>query len=152
MKTYLMCLLGTLLFSSGELLAHGDVELGPSGGRLVELSKDETMHGEVSLKGDKFQIAILDKNLKQVKLSDQLLVANGGASGKPEKLAVEMSGDFFIVPVVKAGDWLILQYKENAKAKTVVARMQYDTSNCEKCNAQEWICKCAANAAAKDKK
>ena len=53
-------------------------------------------------------------------------------------------GASFVIPAVKLGEWLILQYKDDAKAKAVTARLEYDTKNCEKCNAQEWICKCAS--------
>lgn len=51
----------------------------------------------------------------------------------------------FTIPAVKPGEWLVLQFKDTAKAKAVTARLQYDTTNCDACNAAEWICKCAAN-------
>jgi hypothetical protein len=100
------------------------------------------MHGEVTVKDGKFHVALLDKAMKPVKLADQVLTASGGPSGKAEKLAVEKSGDAFVVPTVKPGEYLILQYKENAKAKAVTARLQYDTATCEKCKSEEWVCKC----------
>ena len=150
MKKSILTLLSSLALTAAAL-AHGEVELGPNGGRILEFSKNETMHGEVTLKGDKFHIAVLDKDMKPVALGDQTLTATGGASGKPEKLAVEKADGKFVVPVVKNGEWLILQYKDTAKAKAITARMQYDTAICEKCDAQEWICKCAANEAKKKK-
>lgn len=149
MKKHILALLSSLVITTAGAFAHGGIELGPNGGRILEFSKDETMHGEVSFKDGKFQVELLDKDMKPVKVGDQTLTANGGPSGKAEKLAVEKSGDKFVVPAVKPGEWLILQYKDNAKAKAVTARMQYDTANCSKCNAQEWICKCAANEAKK---
>ena len=41
-----------LAFLSGAavLTAHEGVERGPNGGRILEFSKDETMHGEVTVK------------------------------------------------------------------------------------------------------
>ena len=142
MKKYILALLGSLSLSIAGAFAHGGIELGPNGGRILEFSKDETMHGEVTVKDGKFHIALLDKAMKPVKLGEQTLTANGGPSGKAEKLAVEKAGDAFVVPTVKKGEWLILQYKDTPKAKAVTARLQYDTSTCEKCNAEEWICKC----------
>jgi hypothetical protein len=142
MKKHIFALLGSLVLTVAGAFAHGGIELGPNGGRILEFSKDETMQGEVTVKDGKFHIALLDKAMKPVKLTDQTLTANGGPSGKAEKLAVEKSGDEFVVPVVKAGDYLILQYKDNAKAKAVTARLQYDTATCGKCKAEEWICKC----------
>jgi hypothetical protein len=142
MKKHILALLGSLSLSVAGALAHGGIELGPNGGRIVEFSKDETMHGEVTVKDGKFQVALLDKAMKPVKVGEQTVTASGGASGKAEKLTVEKSGDSFVVPTVKPGEWLILQYKENPKAKAVTARLQYDTATCEKCKAEEWICKC----------
>ena len=50
-KLLLLTLISTLTF------AHEGVERGPNGGRILEFSKNETMHGEVTLKEGKFQIA-----------------------------------------------------------------------------------------------
>ena len=144
MKTHILALLSSLAITTAAL-AHGDIELGPNGGRLLEFSKNETMHGEVTVKDGKFVIAVLDKDMKPVKLADQTLTANGGPTGKATKLEVTQADGKFIVPAVKAGEWLILQYKDTAKAKAITARLQYDTTNCDACNAPEWICKCAAN-------
>lgn len=151
MKKQLLTLLSSLALTAAAL-AHGDVELGPSGGRILEFSKNETLHGEVILKGDMFHIAILDKDLKPVALADQTLAATGGPTGKPEKLTVEKADGKFVVPVVKKGEWLILQFKENAKAKAITARMQYDTTICSACKAPEWICECDRNADKAEKK
>ena len=141
MKTYILAMLSSIAITASAL-AHGGVELGPNGGRLLEFSKDETMHGEVTVMDGKFVVALLDKDKKPVAAADQVLTASGGPSNKAAKLAVEKKDGKFVVPVVKDGDWLILQYKENAKAKAVTARMQYDTGECEKCKAAEWLCKC----------
>ncbi len=144
MKTHILALLSSLAITASAL-AHGDVELGPNGGRLLEFSKNETMHGEVTVKDGKFVIALLDKDKKPVALAAQTLTANGGPTGKATKLEVAQADGKFSIPAVKPGEWLILQYKDNAKAKAVTARLQYDTANCDACSSPEWICKCAAN-------
>ena len=143
MKTKLV-LLVTLI--SSLALAHEGVELGPNGGRIVEFSKDETMHGEVTVKGGKFHIALLDKDLKPVALAAQSLTATTGDRKSPQKLAVEKTAKGFVLPEVKAGEWLILQYKNSPDAKAITARMEYNTSICEECKAAEWLCKCKPGA------
>jgi hypothetical protein len=141
MKKHILALLGSVAITVSSF-GHGGVELGPNGGRILEFSKNETMHGEVTVKDGKFVIAVLDKDMKPVALTDQVLTASGGPTNKTVKLAVEKSDGKFVVPAIKSGEWLILQFKESAKGKAVTARLQYDTSECEKCKAQEWLCKC----------
>ena len=141
MKTSLITTL-ILTATTSLLLAHGGVELGPNKGRILEFSKNETMHGEVTVKGDKFHIALLDKDMKPVAVENQSLVAMTGDRDKPTKLAVEKDAKGFVLPVIKPGDWLILQYKNTPDAKTIVARLEYNTSNCEECDKMEWLCEC----------
>lgn len=148
MKTRILTLLSSLAITAAAL-AHGDIELGPNGGRILEFSKNETLNGEVTVKDGKFVIALLDKNKKPVVLADQTLTASGGPTGKAAKLEVAKDGGKFVLPVVKDGEWLIVQFKADAKAKAVTARLHYDLTNCGACNAPEWICKCAANKAKK---
>jgi len=142
MKSKLIAFL--LALAAPLAFGHSGVELGPNGGRVLELSKNETLHGEVTLKGGKFHLALLDKNMKPVAPKDEVITVTAGDRSKPEKLAVEKSGDHFVFPAVKAGEWVIVQYKENAKAKPVTARFEFDPAECEKCKAPEWLCKCAA--------
>jgi uncharacterized glyoxalase superfamily protein PhnB len=141
-------LITTLLLTATTslLLAHGGVELGPNKGRILEFSKNETMHGEVTVKGDKFHIALLDKDMKPVALDKQTLVVTTGDRDKPTKLTVEKDARGFVVPIVKAGDWLILQYKDAPNAKSVTARLEYNTANCEACKKAEWLCECKPDA------
>ncbi len=143
MKKHILALLGSLTITAAAF-AHGDIEIGPNGGRILEFSKNEPMHGEVTVKDGKFHIAVLDKAMKPVALGEQTLTATGSSGGKPEKITVAKTGDQFVVPLVSSGSWLILQYKETAKAKAITARMQYDTSTCPKCKVEEWLCICAA--------
>ena len=132
-----LALIAPLAFS------HSGVELGPNGGRILELSKNETLHGEVTLKDGKFHLALLDKDMKPVAHKEQVISVTAGDRSKPEKLAVEKAGDHFVFPAVKAGEWVIVQIKENAKAKPITARFEFDPASCEKCKAPEWLCKCA---------
>ena len=139
-KLILLALITSLSF------AHEGVELGPNKGRILEFSKDETMHGEVIVKGDKFHIALFDKDMKAVAMDEQTLTATTGERDKPVKLVVEKDAQGFVVPIVKAGDWLILQYKDAPKSKAVTARLEYNTANCEGCNKAEWLCECKPDA------
>ena len=141
MKTKLTSILATFVLAL-QAFGHGGVELGPNGGRILEFSKNETMHGEVTVKDGKFHIALLDKDMKAVNVDQQTLTATGGTREKPDKLAVEKGKNGFVVPLVKEGQWLIVQFKEKPDAKAVTARFEYDTGICSKCKAQEWICKC----------
>jgi hypothetical protein len=142
MKKTILHLLAIAGFTTATAFSHSDVELGPNGGRVLEFSKDESMHGEVTEKGDKFHIAVLDKNMKPVKMDKQSLTATGGTREKPEKLAVEKGDKGFLIPLVKDGQWLIVQYKEAPETKAITARLQYDTKACGECKKPEWLCVC----------
>jgi hypothetical protein len=125
-----------------NLQAHEGVELGPNGGRILEFSKDETMHGEVTVKAGKFHIALLDKDMKPVAAAAQVLSATTGDRAAPQKLAVEKSVTGFSMPEVKAGEWLILQYRNSAGEKPITVRFHYNTEKCGECGSAEWLCKC----------
>ena len=150
MKKQLLTLLSSLVVSTAAF-AHGEVEIGPNGGRILEFSKNGTMHGEVSVQDGKFHVAVLDKDMKPVALSEQTLTANGGPTGKAEKLVVEKKDGKFVVPTVKEGEWISFQYKETAQAKAITARLQYDTKACGECKKLEWLCICAAEKTGKKK-
>jgi len=140
MKTKLSILILTL--ATAVAFAHEGVELGPNGGRILEFSKNETMHGEVTVKDGKFNIAVLDKDMKQVAVTDQILTAVTGDRTSPQKLEVTKSATGFSLPVVKPGEWLIVQFKETPKAKAITARFEYNTKECDECKNPEWLCKC----------
>lgn len=149
--------LATILLALTTALAfgHGGVALGPNKGRLLEFSKNHTMHGEVTVKDGKFTIALLDKDLKPVKVAAQTLTATGApksTGGKSTKLEVTKAETGFTVPAVKDGEWLIVQYKDTAKGKAVTARLHYNTGNCDACSKQEWLCECKEEVPAKDAK
>lgn len=131
-----------LVLGAGAAFGHAGVELGPNKGRIIELSDNETLHGEVVAKDGKLHIAILDKDMKPVVVKDQTLIATAGTRQKPVKLEVEKAGEGFTVQEPGAGEWLIVQFKGAEDAKAITARMKYDTSICEGCDAMEWVCEC----------
>jgi len=151
MKTKLLTLLSSFIFATAAF-AHEGVELGPKGGRILEFSKNETIHGELLVKDGKFQIEVLDKDMKPVALGEQQLTATSGDRAKPEKLAVEVKdGKYFTGPMVKDGEWIIFQFRDSAKGKSVTARVEYDPTTCVACKNPEWLCKCASGKDAKKK-
>jgi len=145
MKQKLLTLAAAFVLTASLAFGHGGVEIGPNGGRILELAKNGAIHAEVTLKDGKFHVALLDKEMKPVEVKDQSITATGGTRQKPEKLTVEKTAAGFVMPAVQPGQWLIVQFKENDKARAVTARMQYDTSNCDACDSPEWICKCELN-------
>jgi hypothetical protein len=86
MKTKLTTIIITL--SACFAFGHGDIELGPNKGRILEFSTNETMHGEVTDKNGKLHIAILEKDMKPVKAEAQSLTATAGTRQAPVKLEV----------------------------------------------------------------
>lgn len=141
MKAKLTALLLTLTTSFA--IAHEDVELGPHKGRIVEFSTNETMHGEITLKDGKLHIALLDKDMKPVKVAAQTLTATGGTRAKPQKLAITQDETGFTLPAPGEDEWLILQYKETPETKAITARIQFDTDECAPCKNPEWRCACS---------
>lgn len=141
MKTKLTTLI--LAISASFALGHEGIELGPNKGRILEFSTDETIHGEVTMKEAGLHIAILDKDMKPVAVDGQSLTATAGTRQKPVKLEVAKDAAGFTIPAPAAGEWLIVQFKNNAGAKTITARMNYDTKKCEPCAQPEWRCACA---------
>jgi hypothetical protein len=134
----------TLALTASFAFGHGDIELGPNKGRILEFSKNETMHGEVTEKDGKLHIALLDKDMKPVKVDAHSLTATAGTRAKPVKLDVTKTESGFTIPLPAAGEWLILQYKDSADAKAITARLNYDTRNCAPCKNPEWRCACGA--------
>ena len=131
-----------LALTANFAFGHGDIELGPNKGRILEFSANESMHGEVTEKNGKLHIAVLDKDMKPVKVDAQSVTATGGTREKPVKLEVSKSDSGFTITAPKSGEWLIVQYKESDSAKTITARMHYDTKKCATCESVEWLCMC----------
>ena len=136
----------TLMFlalTAGFAFGHGDIELGPNKGRILEFSTNETMHGEVTEKDGKLHIAVLDKDMKPVKVEAQSLIATAGTREKPVKMEITKVADGFTLAAPAEGEWIIMQYKESADTKAITARLNYDTKKCAPCGNPEWRCACA---------
>jgi hypothetical protein len=131
-----------LALSAAFAFGHGDIELGPNKGRILEFSANETMHGEVTEKDGKLHIAVLDKDMKPVKVEAQRLAVTGGTREKPVKVEITKVADGFTLPVPADGEWLIMQYKETADAKAITARLNFNTKKCDPCGQPEWRCAC----------
>jgi hypothetical protein len=142
MKTKLSTLL--LALTASFAFGHGDIELGPNKGRILEFSTNETLHGEVTAKQDKLHIAVLDKDMKPVKVEAQTLTATAGTRDKPVKLEVTKTESGFTLNAPQDGEWLILQYKDSGSAKAITARMHFDNKKCATCESVEWLCACGA--------
>lgn len=140
----------TFLLSLQNSPAHEGVELGPNGGRILELSDNETLHGEVTAKDGTFHISLLDKDMKAIPVASQILTATSGDRSNPEKLTVTTNANQFLVPMLKGDDfWVIFQFRENDASKKITARLHYEAKTCEECQAPEWLCKCAPEEDAK---
>jgi hypothetical protein len=140
MKTKLTTII--LALTATLALGHGEIELGPNKGRILEFSTNETMHGEVTEKDGKLLIAVLDKDMKPVKVEAQSLTATAGTRQAPTKLEVTKTETGFSMPAPKEGEWIIMQYKETTDSKAITARLHYDTKVCAPCDNPEWRCAC----------
>lgn len=140
MKTTLTSLL--LALTAAFAFGHGAIEVGPNKGRILELSADGTIHGEVTEKDGKLHIAMLDKDMKPLAMATQALSATAGERAKPVKLEVTRDDKGFMVTAPKGGEWVIFQYKDSDTAKPVTARLHYDTKKCATCVHPEWLCAC----------
>lgn len=140
MKTKLTALL--IVLTAGFAFGHGAIEIGPNKGRILEFSTNESMHGELTEKDGKLHIAVLDKDMKPVKVATQSVTATGGTREKPVKLEVTKSEAGFTITAPQNGEWLILQYKEINSAKPITARVLYDIEKCDTCEKVEWLCTC----------
>lgn len=140
MKTKLTAII--IALTTGFAFGHGDIELGPNKGRILEFSTNESMHGEVIEKDGKLHIAVLDKDMKPVVIAAQELTATAGTRDKPVKMEITKDAAAFTITAPKAGEWIIIQYKETAESKAITARLHYDTKVCAPCGNPEWRCAC----------
>jgi hypothetical protein len=146
MKTLLKITAAIVLAAASQqtLRAHSDVKIGPNGGRVLEFSTNQTVHGEVIEKDGMFHIGLLDKDMKPMPIEKQTLTATTGDRSKPEKLAVETKDGKFVTPIQKSGDhWTIFQFRDTQEAKPVTARLHYIAKACAECAKPDWLCECA---------
>jgi hypothetical protein len=141
MKTLLLALFSSLTLAH-SVLAHGDIEIGPKGGRLVEFSNHQGVHAEVVLKEGQFFISLYDeKAKKEIPVTDQQIIITHRES--KEKLKPELKDGQWVVTKPEGDSfWLIIQLKENAEAKAKNGRLHYNASHCAPCGQPEWLCKC----------
>ena len=142
MKTLVIALFSSIALAASAL-AHGNIEIGPNGGRLVEFGEHSDLHAEVVLKDGQFVISLYDeKTKKEIPVTEQQLVITHRAT--KEKLKPELKEGKWIVAKPEGNDfWLIIQYKENAQAKPRNGRLHFDAANCSACSQPEWLCKCS---------
>lgn len=139
-----------LLCSPLTSFGHAEKQLGPNGGRVVDFSKDGSVHGEVVEKDGQFQVQLLDRDMKPLTADQQKLTALVGDRTKPEKITVEKRDGMFVFPAQKRDDyWMILQYQTSAEAKPVTARFHYQSKPCPECKKPEWLCDCHLKKGAK---
>lgn len=138
-----------MLVASVSTFAHSDKEIGPHGGRILEFSTNQTLHGEVTLTNGTFHVAVLDKEMKPLPLKEQSLVVTGGTRSNPEKPKVEKRGNHFTFPALKGDSYmLVFQFQEDAAAKPIIARFEFDKATCPTCKKGEWLCDCHLKKAA----
>ena len=132
------------LASQQTVRAHSDAKIGPNGGRVLDFSTNQTVHGEIVEKDGMFHIGLLDKDMKPMPIEKQILTATTGDRNKPEKLAVETKDGKFVTSIQKGGDhWTIFQFRETPGAKPVTARLHYIAKACAECGKPDWLCQCA---------
>jgi len=149
MKTSVILWLFSVTLSL-QAWGHGGVPLGPNSGRLLELSKNHSVQGELTLTNGVFRVALLDEKMKPIALGEQTLLVTGGDRNKPQKPVVSREGNYFTFPALKGSEYLlVLQFRENAQARVVTARLTYDASICSACKHPEWLCSCHEEEEAK---
>lgn len=148
-----MILLTALLLTALQSFAHSDKELGPNRGRILEFSTDQSLHGELTLTNGTFFVALLDKDMKPLPITDQSLSVTGGSRSNPETPKVENRGNHFTFPALKGDSYLLVfQFKNASAAKPVIARVEYDSAICPTCKQGEWLCDCHLTSKKNSKK
>jgi hypothetical protein len=145
-KTNIAILITAL--SASFAFAHEGIELGPNKGRILELSKDETLHAEVTQKAKNLHLALLDKEMKPVAVDAQIITATAGTRQQPVKLEVTRDANGFTFQAPGEKEWLIIRYQANPESKPITARLEFDNSTCAPCASPEWRCACADEEAA----
>jgi hypothetical protein len=140
MKTRLIAIVITV--AANLAFGHEGIELGPNKGRILELSADESIQGEVTTRDGKLHITLLNKEMKPIKIADQTIAATAGTRQSPTKLKVEKTADGFSLPIPGEDEWLIVQFKVTPNSKPVTARLHYNTDICAPCGKPEWRCAC----------
>jgi len=150
LKQFLLTLAAALLLGVAHAHAHGDIELGPNGGLLLEFSENQTLHGEVTLTNGVFRVALLDQDRKPVALAGQTLTVTGGDRNRPARPEVKQEGNHFTFPALQGDQYLlVLQFRPKPDQRPVTARFTFDATLCGDCRKQEWLCACGSEDAGK---
>jgi hypothetical protein len=83
-------------------------------------------------------IALLDKDMKPVKIDAQSLTATAGTREEPVKVDVTKNESDFTIHAPEPDQSIIIQYKETPDSKTITARLHYNTKTCDPCKQPEW--------------
>lgn len=142
MKKYILALLSSLAITAGAY-AHGEVELGPNGGRLVPFGEHDSLHAEVVLKDGKFVVGLYDEEKKkEVPVAGQVLTVTH--KEKNAKLTPTLEGGKWSIAKPDGDEfWLIMTLKADAAGKAKSGRLHYDAKVCGDCKSPEWVCKCS---------
>ena len=145
MKTNLLTLLLFGAIGAASALAHQNIEIGPNGGRIFPLESKTTPRLEVAAHEGRFVVRVLDAANKAIPLGNRTLAITAGARSRPEKLAVEKTGDTFTATIPKGDEFpVVFQLREVGRAKALIARMNYDAKPCPECKNAEWLCACGS--------
>ncbi|HYE31923.1 MAG TPA: hypothetical protein VEH27_10870 [Methylomirabilota bacterium] len=138
-------ILAAVLVTVATLMAHSENEIGPHGGKILEFSTDQSVHGEVTMTNGMFHVLLLDKEMKPMALTDESIVVTGGSRSNPEKPKVEKQGNQFMFPALKGDNYLLVfQFRSKPASKPVTARFEYNAAKCGACKKPEWLCVCGA--------
>ncbi len=149
MKAHLLLIL-VLMASLSRAWAHSGVPLGPHGGRLLQFSKDDSIHGELTLTNGVFHVLLLDRQNKPMPVDQQVLAVTGGDRNHASKPAVGRETNGFSFPALPGEEYpLVFQFRSTPNAKPVTVRMVYDAAICSACKQPEWRCQCGENDAKK---
>jgi len=136
-------LLGLLLSTAPQVIAHGKIEIGPNQGRLMSFGDAQPLHAEFVLDGGNFIVSLYDEAAKKaVAVSTETLVVTHKESGK--KITPELKDGKWIVAKPEGEDfWFILQLQTAGGRKNSVARLHFQSSKCGSCDKAEWLCQCS---------
>ncbi|MBS0658578.1 MAG: hypothetical protein JSR82_10090 [Verrucomicrobia bacterium] len=149
MKKRILSALAVLALTATAAFAHGDVEIGPNGGRVVDLGS-KAPSAEVVLQGTNFVISLYDEAAKKsvpATAAQTLSIVHKESGKKLEPKLVD--GKWTVAKPDGKEFWLILTLKDDAAAKGRTGRLHYDEAVCGDCKNPEWICKCAEQKKAK---
>jgi hypothetical protein len=128
MKRILIAAIAAVVLATSTY-AHERITIGPKGGRVVYLDSTSVPNVEfVVNKDNRAEIALLDKERKPIALTDHAITVTAGPRASAKKLTVEKQADSFLTEAIPADApyTVVIQIKENAKAKPLIARVNFN--------------------------